>query len=234
WQARPGRGRSRAGTARPIESCSAECVAACGQRLTSTGQHRGATKREACRRATTYFACTCGIASANGRCFFTCGLAARGQCVTSARKRCGATKREACRAITRSACTCGIASANDRCFFTCGLATRGQCFTSTGKCRGATKREACRRATTYFACTCGIAIADGRCFFTRGIAFGVTGSLFRSLAPSTSLCAAQSESRFGHASLQIPLRETALRWRTISRCYYFARRGRAWGRLGNC
>src|SRR5205823_75120 len=141
------------------------------------GDRRRGTNRQAAR-APNDSACTCRIA-------------VRGQCSTSAGKR--STNRQACRATIHSDGTCGVAA-------------RHQCLAHADKRHGPTKRQA-SRATVYFACTCCIARASRHSSFACCLPFGIPGALLRCLAPSTSLCAAQSESRFRPASLQSLLRK---------------------------
>ena len=145
-------------------------------------------------------------------------LAARIQCLASARKRRRAAKRQAGRATLTSDSSC--------------CAARRKCLGFARERCSATRRQTWR-ATTCSACVCCLATTNCRSPFARCVTFRLPGGLLRRLASSTSLCPAQFESRFGYAGLQIPLRKTARRRRTISRCHQIAWRGRAGRRLGN-
>ena len=144
-------------------------------------------------------------------------IAAGRECHSFARERRGATGRQATRATVSSDSSCCPAA-------------RCECR-SVARERGSTRQA--WRAITCSTCVCCLATANCRSPFAVCVTFRLPGCVLRRLASSTSLCAAQLESRFGHAGLQISLRKTARRGRTISRCYQIAWRGCARRRLGN-
>ena len=83
---------------------------------------------------------------------------------------------------------------------TCGPAARRECLSSARKRRSPTKRQHLPR-NHLLRPRLRLATANCRSPFARCVTFRLPGGLLRCLASSTSLCAAQFESRFEHAGL---------------------------------